>query len=146
MRFDHLGVVVSSLALGRSHLSALFGITQWTREFDDPINRVLVQFGSDSSGMCYEIIAPRGEESPVSKSLRSGNRILNHVAYLVPDLRAAGEVMAAQQCVATAEPKPAIAYGGRKIQFYISPLRFMVEFIEAPEHRHDYLASAAVPG
>ena len=35
-------------------------------------------------------------------------------------------------------PKPAIAYGGRRIQFFVTPMRFIVELIEAPYHRHEF--------
>lgn len=33
-------------------------------------------------------------------------------------------------------PKPAVAYEGRNIQFLMSPLNFIVERIEHPEHEH----------
>jgi hypothetical protein len=33
-------------------------------------------------------------------------------------------------------PKLAVAYEGRNIQFLMSPLNFIVELIEHPEHEH----------
>jgi hypothetical protein len=41
-----------------------------------------------------------------------------------------------QDCVPTGEPKPAIAYGGRRVQFFFTPLHMIVELIEALDHRH----------
>ena len=41
-------------------------------------------------------------------------------------------------CVATGDPRPAVAYGGHMVQFWVSPLRFIVELVEAPEHEHVY--------
>jgi len=69
MTFDHLGVLVSDLAHGRSILSRALGIRHWTVEFDDPVNDVFVQFGRCASGMCYEAVAPRSPESPVRNAL-----------------------------------------------------------------------------
>jgi methylmalonyl-CoA/ethylmalonyl-CoA epimerase len=139
MKFDHVGVVVRRLDIGRAHLSEVFSIEAWTDEFEDPINGVSVQFGRDPSGLCYEIIAPLGAESPVSAALKTGSRILNHVAYLVPDLNAAADRLGEARCDPTGEPKPAVAYGGRPIQFFISPLKIIIELIEAPNHTHAYV-------
>ena len=138
MKFDHIGVVMMDLSAGRYHMAALLGITEWTREFDDPANRVRVQFGRDASGVCYETIAPLGENSPIADALRRSVRVLNHVAYLVEDLDAAGARMTAQGCVAVAPSNPAVAYDGHRIQFFGTPLRFIVELIEAPNHHHSY--------
>jgi len=139
--FDHIGIVVPELVRGRRHLGALFQIAAWTEEFRDPTNEVFVQFGRDTSGLCYEIIAPLHDDSPVSRTLRTGDRILNHLAYRVEDLKRAADHLRHQGCVSTGEPKPALAYGGRPIQFFLAPLRFIVELIEAPEHTHLYVAA-----
>lgn len=138
LRFDHIGVVVPTLKLGREHLIQLFGIAEWTAEFDDPINGVYVQFGRDSSGFVYETIAPNGPQSPISSALRRGERVLNHVAYIVDDL-----VVEAARCGslgyrAAGAAKPAVAYGDARVQFFITSLNFLVELIESPDHSHSY--------
>jgi methylmalonyl-CoA/ethylmalonyl-CoA epimerase len=136
MQFDHVGVAVKRLNTGRKHLSGVFEIERWTEVFDDSVNRVSVQFGLDPSGICYEIIAPLGDASPIAEALRTGGRILNHVAYRVPDLAASAARLDDKGCVPAGEPKPAVAYGGCAIQFFISPLNLIIELIEAPHHAH----------
>ncbi len=138
MQFDHVGVVVKSVAKGRKALSAMLRIQDWTEEFRDPVNGVLLQFGRDPAGVVYELLEPLDEESPVYPALSGGKAILNHVAYLVDDLGAAGEHMRRSGCAPTSEPKPAVAYGGRNIQFFVSSLRFVIELIEAPGHAHTF--------
>ncbi len=138
MQFDHIGVIVPRLVTARRYLGKLFHIADWTIEFEDPVNRVRVQFGRDPSGMCYEAIAPLGEESPVLRTLRVSDRILNHVAYLVPDLALGADHLRRNGCVPAGDARPAMAYGGNRIQFFISPLRFMIELIEAPAHKHNF--------
>lgn len=138
MEFDHIGVIASSLETGRAALNAALKIPSWTEEFADPVNQIYAQFGVDSSGICYELIVPFGENSPVTKALSSGKNILSHVAYLVPDLTKAADQLRNAGAVATSDPKPAVAYGGNRIQFFITPMKIMIELIEAPAHRHRY--------
>src|SRR4051794_4408635 len=139
MIFDHLGVVVPQLPLGRSMLSAALGIRRWTVEFDDPVNDVFVQFGQCPSGMCYETIAPRSPDSPVRTALKKRVNILNHVAYRVADLACEAERLQGQGFRPVAEARSAIAYDGHRIQFLINAESFFIELIEAPEHKHRYV-------
>jgi methylmalonyl-CoA/ethylmalonyl-CoA epimerase len=139
-RFDHIGIVVAELAAGRELLSDLMDVSHWTEVFEDAGIGVLVQFARGETGPCYELIAPFGDASPIAGSLRGGRNILNHVAYLVTDLDAEAVRMLEQGCIATGAAQPAVAYGGHRVQFWMSPLRFLVELIEAPDHEHRYVA------
>jgi methylmalonyl-CoA/ethylmalonyl-CoA epimerase len=138
VRLDHLGIVVPTLEAGRAAMVGIFEIRDWTREFRDEINRVYVQFGRDPTGVCYELIAPLAPDSPVSSALRKADRILNHVAYITADLEAAGAKLCEGGALVLDKPKPAIAYGGRRIQFFFTPLQFIVELVEAPDHHHRF--------
>lgn len=144
MKFDHLGLVVRTLALGRQHLERGLLVDGWTPVVEDPVNGVRLQFGRDAAGVVYELLEPFGEESPVLEALTSKKNILNHVAYLVEDLDAEAARLRAARHVPTSKPKPAIAYGGARIQFFLSPLAFIIELIEAPAHQHIYAPPAPV--
>lgn len=135
-RFDHLGLVVEEIGAGREFMTAALGVTRWSATFSDEELGVVVQFGRGDSGPCYELVAPLGEKSPVRGALRGGKNVLHHVAYLTADLAAEGERLRELGCYSTGEPKPAVAYSGRRVQFWISPLRFMIELVAAPEHEH----------
>jgi methylmalonyl-CoA/ethylmalonyl-CoA epimerase len=141
MQFDHLGLVVKSVAEGRGVLSQMFGIAMWTQEFRDPVNGVLLQFGRDPAGVCYELLEPLDSASPVYPALAGNKAILNHVAYRVADLAAQAGHMRNAGCAQTSDPKPALAYGGCRVQFFVTPLRFVVELIEAPGHEHRYFSA-----
>ena len=136
MQFDHIGIVVAELPIGRQILRDHFLVTSWTKTFSDPVNDVHVQFGRAATGPCYELVAPISPHSPVQRALRTGNNITNHVAYLVSDLSAARDRLTAADFVAISDPKPAVAYGGSAIQFFMSPICSVVELIEAPGHQH----------
>jgi methylmalonyl-CoA/ethylmalonyl-CoA epimerase len=138
LRFDHIGLVVSDMAEGRQALEQLFGVDRWTQVFEDAGIGVYVQFGRTEEGPCYELIAPLGENSPVATALKRGINILNHVAYLTADLERDGERLRELGSVMAGPAKPAVAYGGKRVQFWITAQRFMVELIEAPGHEHVY--------
>jgi methylmalonyl-CoA/ethylmalonyl-CoA epimerase len=138
MKFDHIGVVVGSIASGRRTLQNIMAVKAWTREVKDYENGVAIQFGRCESGVIYELLEPLGEHSPVQMALSDRRALLNHLAYLVPDLAGAGAKLRSQGCVPTAAPRRAIAYGGKSIQFFLTPLYFLVELIEAPDHKHSF--------
>jgi len=138
MKFDHIGLVVSDMAEGRQALESLFGVDRWTAVFEDPGIGVYVQFGRTEEGPCYELIAPLGEGSPVLTALKRGINILNHVAYLTANLDAEAGRLESLGSIMAGPAKPAVAYSGAKVQFWITPQRFMVELIEAPGHEHVY--------
>lgn len=138
MKFDHLGIVVRNLAKGRQHLADTIGIQRWTDEVSDPANGVRVQFGCDESGVNYELIEPFGDCSPVADALKMRKNIVNHVAYLVEDLQTAGAKLLSAGCAPIEAAKPAVAYQGCLIQFFVTPQNFIIELIEAPDHKHSF--------
>ena len=137
--FDHLGVAVQDIESGRKHLEAVFAVRRWTHTFADAVNGVYVQFGYGPGDMCYELVAPLGPESPILRALKMRNPILNHVAYLTESLSEGAAHLREAGYMTAGAAKPAIAYEGRLIQFFVSPLGFIVELIEAIEHRHEYI-------
>jgi methylmalonyl-CoA/ethylmalonyl-CoA epimerase len=138
MNFDHVGIVVTDIAEGQQLLTAMFGIRRWTKVFEDPGIGVYVQFGIGRDGPCYELIAPLGEDSPISVALKTGKGILNHLAYLVSDLEFVANGLMEAGCLPVGKAQPAVAYDGRLVQFFRSPAKFIVELIEAPDHQHPY--------
>lgn len=124
---------MKDLAQGRERLSAILPIDHYEDEIEDPGIRVRIQFGVDTSGIRYELVAPLGEDNnPVSGVVKSGKNVLNHVAYLVPDLDAAMEKMLAQDAVPLGQPMPAVAFNNCRVVFFYTSLRFIVELIEMP--------------
>lgn len=138
MRFDHVGVTTTDLASGRALLEGASFVRAWTAEFRDAVNEVWVQFGRCDAGMCYELVAPLSPTSPITRVLSKKINVLNHLAYLVDDLPAAAARLVALEFVPVAEARPAVAYGGGLIQFFVAPSRLMIELIEAPGHQHRY--------
>ena len=138
MIFDHLGLVVNDLATGRDKLSRLLPIDDWSEEIADPGIGVWVQFGTDPSGLRYELVAPLAKPSPVCEALNSGKNILNHVAYRVADLDRAANQLRTEGSIPLGPAKPAVAFAGARVMFFLTSMRFVVELVEGVEQTHSY--------
>ena len=139
MRFDHLGIVVPNLQIGRDHFFKIFGINNWTDEFFDELNGVYVQFGQSKEKLCYELIAPIDIKSPVYNVLSKKKNILNHIAYIVDAIDVCFEELLSNQFVPLGEPNKAVAYSLQRVQFFYSKdFGYILELIEAPNFYHDY--------
>ena len=137
--FDHIGVVVPSVDWGRPRLAPLWGVSRWTEVFHDPLLKVIVQFGQDGSGIVYELVAPLGPDAPIRQALDKGQNLLNHVAYRTADLASAASTLRGQGCMPLGAAAPAKAFGGQPVQFFLTPVRIILEVVQgaAPVHRFD---------
>lgn len=131
MKFHHIGIFVESIEKGRNHLDNLKLNLSWSEVYDDSNMGVFVQFGHDAFGINYEIIAPNGAENPVSGSIENRRNILNHLAYSTNDFDYEADRLVHQaDCIAIGQSKPAVAFGGKRVQFFITPLNHIIELVE----------------
>jgi methylmalonyl-CoA/ethylmalonyl-CoA epimerase len=130
LTFDHVGLVVRDLKSGFGNVCGLLPIVSATKVYDDEVLGVSVQFLRDASGVIFELIAPLGDESPVAKIAASGRGVINQVAYRVKNLADAAEYFRARRAVPTGPAKPAIAFDGALVQFFLTRESVVVELIE----------------
>ena len=130
MTFNHIGLFVTDLTIGRNKLCNMLSITDISPIIEDPGIRVRIPFCTDSSGIRYELVAPWGEGNPARGTLISGKGIINHVAYSVPNLTQEANRLRNEGCIPLGTPKPAVAFDGRLVLFFLTPLRFIIELIE----------------
>ncbi len=130
MEFDHIGIFVESLVVGREHLGSIFGIKKWEKPVVDSIQGVKVQFGYDSKGICYEIVAPNAKVNPVDNVLKQAKNILNHVAYKVDDIYLEIKRLQESDSILISGPVESAAFNNKKISFLYTPLKFVIELIE----------------
>lgn len=130
MKFDHIGIFVEELHSGYDKLSKLFRISRKSIIFDDPLLRVSVQFFYDEQGICYELVAPNGADSPVDSVLKNGTTSLNHIAYKTNEFDNTISNLRKGGCVPLGIPQPALAFEGARVIFFLTPLKLIFELIE----------------
>lgn len=138
LRFDHVGIVAADLDAAATSLTALVGPCARSDRYDDPGLTVSVQFLKDSSGLVYELIAPLGDNSVVSTALRKQTNLLNQIAYLTDSLDSDGETFRNARALPLGPPKPAKAFGGAPVQFFMTELGFIIELIGDPDYRRQF--------
>ena len=127
----HLGFVVASIsAVAEEFAVSMFA--RWDgRIIHDPLQRVRVSFFSpaDTRNPVFELVEPASEVSPVSSFLKK--RVgLHHVCYEIDDLESGLQEARGVGFVMMSAPKPAVAFGGRRIAWVISKSRLLIEFLE----------------
>jgi methylmalonyl-CoA/ethylmalonyl-CoA epimerase len=129
----HVGVAVSSLGPTTELLSNLFGYKVVSGPFDDPIQKVTVNFLAkfDEDVAEIELIAPISEDSPIRSMLAKGSGGAYHLCFETTNIDGALIHAKNSGCVVVSAPLPAVAFQGRRIAWIYTRSRQLFELVEA---------------
>jgi methylmalonyl-CoA/ethylmalonyl-CoA epimerase len=129
----HVGVAVPALGPAAESLAKLFGYKLVSGPFDDPIQKVSVEFLAQSSKDTAEIelIAPAAEDSPIRSMLAKDGGGAYHLCFETSDIEAAVAHAKALGCIIVSLPVPAVAFEGRRIAWVYTRSRQLFELVEA---------------
>ena len=130
----HVGVAVSTLGPTTELLSALFGYRVVSGPFDDPIQKVTVNFLAKSAEDVAEIelIAPLAQDSPIRSMLAKDGGGAYHLCFETSDIDGALAHAKSNGCIVVSPPVPAVAFQGRRIAWIYTRSRQLFELVEAP--------------
>jgi len=129
----HVGVAVPALGPAAESLEKLFGYKLVSGPFDDPIQKVSVEFLAQSAEDAAEIelIAPAAEDSPIRSMLAKDGGGAYHLCFETSDIEAAVAHAKALGCIIVSPPVPAVAFQGRRIAWIYTRSRQLFELVEA---------------
>lgn len=129
----HVGVAVPSLGPTTDLLSNLFGYKVVSGPFDDPIQKVTVNFlaKSDADVAEIELIAPLSEDSPITSMLTKNGGGAYHLCFETSDMEQALVHAKKNGCMIVSPPVPAVAFEGRRIAWIYTSSRQLFELVEA---------------
>jgi methylmalonyl-CoA/ethylmalonyl-CoA epimerase len=132
-KLRHVGVAVPSLGPTTETLSTLFGYRVVSGPFDDPIQKVSVNFltTSDNDTAEIELIAPLSEDSPITSMLAKSGGGAYHLCFETSDIDQALVHAKNNGCMIVSPPVPAVAFGGRRIAWIYTRSRQLFELVEA---------------
>ena len=132
-KLRHVGVAVPALEATTDLLAALFGYRVVSGPFDDPIQKVRVNFlkTSEDDAVEIELIAPLSKDSPVTAMLAKSGGGSYHLCFETNDIDAALAHAVKNGCVMVAAPAPAVAFEGRRIAWIYTSSRQLFELVEA---------------
>jgi methylmalonyl-CoA/ethylmalonyl-CoA epimerase len=132
-KLRHVGVAVPSLGPATETLATLFGYRVVSGPFDDPIQKVSVNFltKSDNDATEIELIAPLSEDSPITSMLAKSGGGAYHLCFETSDIDQALVHAKNNGCMIVSPPVPAVAFGGRRIAWIYTRSRQLFELVEA---------------
>lgn len=130
MQFHHIGIFVKDLEHGKSELSKFLNISYVSEQIDDAHIGVKIIFIKDVSNINYELIAPFGENSPVTGVLNRGKDFLNHIAYETLSFDDDIKRLRNEGMLPLGSAKKAKAFNGARVIFFLCTLGFVIEIIE----------------
>ena len=129
MKIDHIGYAVKRID------RAIIAFQKLGYEFepviDDTDRNVKLAFGSKDSYR-IELVAPLDKklESPVDQYLSNAVGTPYHICYESESLDAEIEELKAQGYKVVIEPRPAVAFGGRRVVFMMNIGFGLMEIVE----------------
>jgi methylmalonyl-CoA/ethylmalonyl-CoA epimerase len=129
----HVGVAVPSLDSTTELLSSLFGYEVVSGPFDDPIQKVTVNFLAKSvdDPAEIELIAPLTDDSPIRSILAKDRGAAYHLCFQTSDIDRALIHAQNNGCIVVSAPVPAVAFQGRRIAWIYTRSRQLFELVEA---------------
>jgi methylmalonyl-CoA/ethylmalonyl-CoA epimerase len=133
-KLRHVGVAVPTLGPTTELLSTLFGYKVVSGPFEDPIQKVSVNFLATSGNDVAEIelIAPTSEDSPIVSMLAKNGGGAYHLCFETTDIEQALVHAKSNGCIIVSPPAPAVAFNCRRIAWIYTRSRQLFELVEAP--------------
>jgi len=127
----HVGYVVGSIAESIERWQTAVSSRSTSESFDDPIQRARVIFLDlpPDGAVKIELVEPLGSDSPVAKFNQNGGG-LHHLCFEVDDVDEQIQKMKILKAMLIRGPKPAVAFGGRRIAWMQTRERLLVEYLE----------------
>jgi methylmalonyl-CoA/ethylmalonyl-CoA epimerase len=131
LRLHHMGFVVADIAAAMPAFVHSMAAEWDGKIFEDPLQKAKVAFLTTRPGDAQiELVQPLGETSPVQRFLRERGGGMHHLCYEVPELEAELAAFRSRGASIASRPKPAVAFGGRRIAWVITSEKFLVELLE----------------
>jgi len=130
LRLHHMGFVVADIVTAMPAFVRSMA-AEWDGQiFEDPLQKAKVAFMTTRPGDAQiELVQPVGENSPVQRFLLQGGG-MHHLCYEVASLEAELASFRSRGAAIASRPKPAVAFGGRRIAWVITSEKFLVELLE----------------
>ena len=130
MIFHHLGIFVKSIDKASIILSRDLKAKKASPIIVDKNLQVKVQFFKYANNLIFELVEGIGSKNAVKSSLDQNKNLLNHIAYKTNEFDVQMNKLIKKGYIQISKVSNSIAFKGKKIVFFLSPLNFIIELIE----------------
>ena len=131
MKFHHIGIIVKDFKNFKSKFRYLLNAKKFSKKYVDKIWNVEIIFVTSKEGIIYELLSPLNKKSIIINQLKKKNNIINHLAFKTKNIKNEEKKLKKIGALPITKPKPAIAFKGKKVQFFYTPHNFIYEIIES---------------
>ena len=130
LTLHHVGYALKSIEPTAANYVSRYGYELVTPVIHDPLQTALVQFLKLRGDTAYlEFVAPDGPKSKLSNAVKRGGG-LNHLCYIAGPLEAAISQLEKNGMRLISDPKPGLAFAGRRICWLLGDDRLPIELVE----------------
>jgi methylmalonyl-CoA/ethylmalonyl-CoA epimerase len=131
LRIHHIGFVVPSIKDSAPGFVRTLGANWDEVVFADPGQKVKVTFlRIASDDVLFELVEPDAEDAPVNRFLKEKGQGLHHLCCEVNGLEEAIAELRSKGALLAKPPKPAVAFGGRRIAWLLTTEKLLLELLE----------------
>lgn len=131
MRLHHIGHLVKDIPAAAKILVENYGYRIESGVIEDPVQTAFVQFMRLPGATNWlELVSPNGENSKLKATLAKGCG-LHHVCYEVDGIETVCAQFSTRKMMILSPPVPAVAFGGRRIAWFMDHTRMLVELVES---------------
>lgn len=130
MKFHHVGIILKSLKGYKSKFQYFLNIKKFSKKYVDKIWNVEIIFAISKEGVVYELISPLNKKSPIINQIEKKINIINHLAFKTKNFTKDTKKLIKNGALPVTKDKPAVAFKGKKVQFFYTSQNFLYEIIE----------------
>jgi methylmalonyl-CoA/ethylmalonyl-CoA epimerase len=131
LKLHHVGYVVSDIEKAAAGFVGSVGARWDGKIVADPMQGARVSFLTmRPEDAQIELVEPDSPNAPTARFLREKGEGLHHLCYEVRDLTLALQEMRAAGSLLAKPPKPAVAFGGRRIAWLLTAEKLLLELLE----------------
>jgi methylmalonyl-CoA/ethylmalonyl-CoA epimerase len=133
-QLHHIGLLVKSIEIATELQVTRYGYQIASDIIHDPIQTAHVRFLRLPNGLNWlELVSPDDGNSKLSNALTKRGEGLHHICYEVTGIESAGEHLRQGRQMQLSGPTSAVAFGGRRIAWFMDRSGHLTELLEAGE-------------
>ncbi len=131
MKFNHVGIAVENIEdYFKTVLEPVFKCKMSSQIYTDVLQRSKIAFVETVDGTCIELVEPLGPDSPVADIIKNKRGGLYHLCFTATNFEEDIENCKKNKFVLVSAPKPAIAFNNRRVAFFLTPAKELIELLE----------------
>lgn len=131
LKLHHVGYVVNDIDKAAAGFVDSVGAVWDGRIVADPLQGARVSFlTTNPEDAQIELVEPDSPDAPTARFLREKGGGLHHLCYEVEDLDLTLQEMRRAGSLLAKPPKPAAAFGGRRIAWLLTSEKLLLELLE----------------